>query len=487
MSAATGKSMAGAAFEPVIGLEMHVQLKTRTKMFCGDSAEFGAEPNSNVCPVCLGLPGALPVVNAAAIELAVRAALGLGCTVHERSVFARKNYFYPDLPKGYQISQFDRPLATDGGLDVPTADGGSHTVRIRRIHVEEDAGKSLHDRIPGATAIDLNRAGVPLIEIVSEPDLRTAAEARAYLTRLKQVLQYLEVSDCDMEKGSLRVDANVSIRPRGSDVLGTKTEVKNMNSFANVERAINFEVERQSAIVVAGEPIRHETLLWDAGRGIARPMRTKEESHDYRYFAEPDLPPLVITAAEIGAIADRLPELPQAKERRFREEYGLPDYDAGVLTAERDLADYFEAAARESGDPKAASNWIMTEVLSWSNQQQRPITDVPVSPKSLAELIRLTADDTISSTIAKKVFAGMVETGRGAAEIVEAEGLTQVSDADQLERWVDETLAENPDEARRFAEGEAKLTGFFMGQIMKKSGGKADPKRVSRILRERAS
>jgi aspartyl-tRNA(Asn)/glutamyl-tRNA(Gln) amidotransferase subunit B len=270
-------------------------------------------------------------------------------------------------------------------------------------------------------------------------------------------------------------------------VLGTKTEVKNMNSFANVERAINFEIERQSAIAAAGEPIRHETLLWDAGRGIARTMRSKEESHDYRYFAEPDLPPLVITADEIRAIADDLPELPPARERRFREEYGLPEYDAGVLTAERDLADYFEATARESGDAKAASNWIMTEVLSWSNQQQKPITDVPVSPKSLAELIRLTADDTISSTIAKKVFAGMVETGRGAAEIVEAEGLAQVSDADQLERWVDETLAENPDEARRFAEGETKLTGFFMGQIMKKSGGKADPKRVSRILRDRAS
>ena len=485
MSAAT-KAAADVELEPVIGLEVHVQLKTRTKMFCADSAEFGAAPNSNVCPVCLGLPGALPVVNGAAIDLAVRAALGLGCTVHERSVFARKNYFYPDLPKGYQITQFDRPLATDGSLEVPAADETTHRVRIRRIHLEEDAGKSLHDRIPGATAIDLNRAGVPLIEIVSEPDLRTAAEARAYLVRLKQILQYLGVSDCDMEKGSLRVDANVSVRPRGSGVFGTKTEVKNMNSFANVERAIGFEIERQAGIVAAGSPVLHETLLWDAGRGVARTMRSKEESHDYRYFEEPDLPPLVLDAAWIRSLEEALPELPEQKQRRFLEQYGIPDYDAGVLTAERDIADYFEETARASGDAKAASNWIMTEVLSWANQHGRAVRDVPVAPAALAELIRLIGDGTLSSTAAKKVFAGMVESGRGAEEIVQAEGLAQVSDEDQLERWIDEVLEANPDEARRYAEGEAKLAGFFMGRIMKKSGGKADPKRVSQILQARS-
>ncbi|HUF11752.1 MAG TPA: Asp-tRNA(Asn)/Glu-tRNA(Gln) amidotransferase subunit GatB [Longimicrobiales bacterium] len=484
MSAAAAPA-AAVELEPVIGLEVHVQLKTRTKMFCADSAEFGAEPNSNVCPVCLGLPGALPVVNGAAIELAVRAALGLGCTIHERSVFARKNYFYPDLPKGYQISQFDRPLATDGVLEVPTDGGGIRPVRIRRIHVEEDAGKSLHDRIPGATAIDLNRAGVPLVEIVSEPDLRTAADARAYLARLKQILQYLGVSDCDMEKGSLRVDANVSVRPRGSATLGTKTEVKNMNSFANVERAIGFEIERQSGIVASGRPVLHETLLWDAGRGVARTMRSKEESHDYRYFEEPDLPPLVLGAGWIRAVEETLPELPQRRERRFREEYGLPEYDAGVLTAERDVADYFEATARAAVDAKAASNWIMTEVLSWANEHEKPVAEVPVTPVALGDLIRLIAEGTLSSTAAKKVFAGMVETGRSAREIVEAEGLAQVSDADRLERWIDEVLAANPDEARRYAEGEAKLVGFFMGQIMKQSGGKADPERVSQILKAR--
>ncbi|HEX6588037.1 MAG TPA: Asp-tRNA(Asn)/Glu-tRNA(Gln) amidotransferase subunit GatB [Longimicrobiales bacterium] len=473
------------ALEPVIGLEVHVQLKTRTKMFCADSVEFGVEPNTNVCPVCLGLPGALPVVNGHAIELAVRAALGLGCTVHERSVFARKNYFYPDLPKGYQISQFDKPLATDGGFDVPTADGGSHRVRIRRIHVEEDAGKSLHDRVPGATAIDLNRAGAPLIEIVSEPDLRTPAEARAYLTKLKQVIQYLGVSDADMEKGSLRVDANVSVRPQGSTTLGTKTEVKNMNSFANVERAITYEIERQSELVRRGGAVSHETLLWDAQRGVARVMRSKEESHDYRYFEEPDLPPLVLSRETIEEIRASLSELPAARERRFRDEYGLPAYDAGVLTAERDVADWFEAAARASGDAKAASNWVMTEVLAWANTHAKPVSDVPVTPDGLAELIRLVGDGTISSTAAKKVFASMVETGRGAKQIVEAEGLAQVSDESALERWVDEVLAANPDEAARYAAGEMKLTGFFMGQIMKKSGGKADPKAVSRILQQR--
>lgn len=473
-------------YEPVIGLEIHVQLKTATKMFCGSSSEFGADPNTHVCPVCLGLPGALPVVNRRAVELGIRAALGLNCTVHETSVFARKNYFYPDLPKGYQITQYDRPLATDGWLDAPLGDtGGSDAgrVRIRRIHLEEDAGKSLHDRFPGKTAVDLNRAGVPLIEIVTEPDLASPAHARAFLTRLKQVLEYLEVSDCDMEKGSLRVDANVSVRPVGSREFGTKTEVKNMNSFANVERALNFEIERQTRLLMAGGAVEAQTLLWDAGRGEARPMRSKEESHDYRYFPEPDLPPLVLTPAEIEAIRGTLPELPDAREKRFREEYGLPAYDAGVLTATREVADYFEAVAGEAGDPKAASNWVMTEVLAWLNQQQCAISDFPVRPAQLAELIGLVADGTVSSSLARQVFARMTETGKAPSVIVEEEGLAQVRDTGQLEAWVTEVIAAHPDEAARLRAGEQKLMGFFMGQIMRKSQGKADPRQATEILR----
>lgn len=475
-------------YEPVIGLEIHVQLKTATKMFCGNSAEFGAEPNTHVCPVCLGLPGALPVVNRHAVELGVRAALGLNCTVHETSVFARKNYFYPDLPKGYQITQYDRPLATDGWLAVPVdgeAGGEDGRVRIRRIHLEEDAGKSLHDRFPGETAVDLNRAGVPLIEIVTEPDLKSPAHARAFLTRLKQLLEYLEVSDCDMEKGSLRVDANVSVRPAGSERLGTKTEVKNMNSFANVERALTFEIERQSRVLAEGGTIEAQTLLWDAARGEARPMRSKEESHDYRYFSEPDLPPLVLERTEIEKIRASLPELPDAKERRFREQYGLPAYDAGVLTATREVADYFEAVAAAAGDPKAASNWIMTEVLAWLNQQQCAITDFPVPPEHIAQLIGLVADGTVSSTLGRQVFARMIETGKPPATIVEEEGLAQVRDVGQLEAWVDEVIAAHPAEAERYRAGEQKLLGFFMGQVMRKSAGKADPRQATEIIRRK--
>ncbi|HEX7118894.1 MAG TPA: Asp-tRNA(Asn)/Glu-tRNA(Gln) amidotransferase subunit GatB [Longimicrobiales bacterium] len=475
-------------YEPVIGLEIHVQLKTATKMFCGNSAEFGAEPNTHVCPVCLGLPGALPVVNRRAVELGVRAALGLNCTIHETSVFARKNYFYPDLPKGYQITQYDRPLATEGWLDAPVGDdaqAGTARVRIRRIHLEEDAGKSLHDRFPGETAVDLNRAGVPLIEIVTEPDLATPAHARAFLTRLKQVLEYLEVSDCDMEKGSLRVDANVSVRPAGSDRLGTKTEVKNMNSFANVERALNYEIERQSRLLQAGGAVEHQTLLWDAGRGEARPMRSKEESHDYRYFPEPDLPPLVLDRAEIDAVRDALPELPDAKFRRFHERYGLPAYDAGVLTATREVADYFEAVAEAAGDAKAASNWIMTEVLAWLNQRQCAIAEFPVPASHLAQLIGLVADGTVSSSLGRQVFSRMTETGKPPAVIVEEEGLAQVRDTGQLEAWVEEVIAAHPGEAERFRGGEQKLIGFFMGQVMRRSGGKADPRQATEILRRK--
>jgi aspartyl-tRNA(Asn)/glutamyl-tRNA(Gln) amidotransferase subunit B len=474
-------------YEPVIGLEVHVQLKTRTKMFCGDSTEFGAEPNTNVCPACLALPGALPVLNGHAVELGIRAAVGFGCTVHGTSVFARKNYFYPDLPKGYQITQYDRPLATDGWLDVRIERGSEEVrrVRIHRIHLEEDAGRSLHDRIPGKTAIDLNRAGVPLVEIVTEPDLISPAHAREFLTRLKQVLEYLEVSDCDMEKGSLRVDANVSVRPEGTTEFGVKTELKNMNSFANVERAVAFEIERQTALLEAGGSVVSETLLWDPVRGEARAMRSKDESHDYRYFPEPDLPPLILDPLEIDTIREALPELPAAKLARFRAEYDLPEYDAEVLTASHEVADYFEETARVAGDPKAASNWIMTEVLGWLNQEQCLIGEIKVTPEHLAQLIGLVADGTLSTNLGRQVFARMAETGRSPAVIVEEEGLSQVRDSSQLEAWVDEVIAAAPGEAERYRQGEERLLGFFMGQVMRKSSGKADPRQVTELLRQK--
>lgn len=475
--------MSREQWQPVIGLEVHVQLETNTKLFCGDRTEFGAPPNTNVCPVCLGLPGALPVTNHAAVELAARAALGLGCVVHEESVFARKNYFYPDLPKGYQITQFDRPLATSGFVDAPDGETLAR-VRIRRVHLEEDAGKSLHDRVPGRTAIDLNRAGVPLIEIVTEPDARSPAHARAFLTRLKQILEYLEVSDCDMEKGSLRVDANVSVRPRGTDTLGTKTEVKNMNSFANVERALTYEFDRQLAVAATGGQIIHETLLWDAARGEARPMRSKEESHDYRYFPDPDLPPLRIAPAQIGSIRASLPELPAAKETRFQEQYGIPSYDAAVLAATRPVADYYEAVAQAANDGKAASNWVMTDVLGWINQRQSTIDAFPLRPPALARLIQFTQDGTLSSSMARGVFARMLETGESAEHIVAAEGLAQIRDTDQLQSWIEQIVTQFSREAQRYRAGDDKLLGFFMGQLMKRSRGQADPRLATDLLRQ---
>jgi aspartyl-tRNA(Asn)/glutamyl-tRNA(Gln) amidotransferase subunit B len=472
-------------WEPVIGLEVHVQLDTRTKLFCADRAEFGAPPNTNVCPVCLGLPGALPVLNAEAVDLAVRTGLGLGCTIHETSIFARKNYFYPDLPKGYQITQFDRPLATDGGVEALTDAGVELRVRIRRIHLEEDAGKSLHDRMPARTAVDLNRAGVPLIEIVTEPDVVSPAHARSFLTSLKQILEYLEVSDCDMEKGSLRVDANISVRPAGATTLGTKTELKNMNSFSNVERALSYEIARQIAQLEAGEAVIHETLLWDANRSQARPMRSKEESHDYRYFPEPDLPPLAVARSAIERIGSTLPELPRAKQARFIERYALPAYDAGVLGATRAVADYFEAVAALAGDAKAASNWIMTDVLGWLNQKQSTIDELPVPPGHLAQLIALVREGTISSSVARQLFGRIAESGEDPRTVVAAEGLVQVRDEDQLEAWAADVVAAHPDEVARYRAGDAKLLAFFMGQVMKRSQGKADPRLATQILRAR--
>ena len=460
-------------YEMVVGLEVHVQLKTRTKAFCNSPTTFGAEPNVNTCPICLALPGALPVLNAHAVELAVRAALALGCNVHGTSIFARKNYFYPDLPKGYQISQYDRPLATGGRLAG---------VGITRVHMEEDAGKSIHDRYTGATAIDLNRAGVPLIEIVSEPDIRSAHEARRYLQTLKQVLEYVDVSDVDMEKGSLRVDANVSARRTGETKFGTKTEVKNMNTFSGVEKALEAEFARQVAVLETGGRVVQQTMLWDGAKGEVRPARSKEESHDYRYFPEPDLPPLVLTDAYVDQIRRALPELPDARRARFREQYGLGDQEIDELVADIPLAAYFEETAKASGNAKTAANWMRGELLAALRAGGGDVQTFPVRPKALAELLGLVGEGAVSHTAARTIFEKMIATGEGAGRIADREGLRKVSDDAALEQWIGEVRTENPTEWARFQAGEAKLQKVLVGLVMKKSKGKADPQRVNQLL-----
>jgi aspartyl-tRNA(Asn)/glutamyl-tRNA(Gln) amidotransferase subunit B len=470
------------AWETVIGLEVHVQLRTRTKMFCADRTSFGDPPNTNVCPVCLGLPGALPVPNGEAIRLAARAAMALGCTVHQTSIFARKNYFYPDLPKGYQISQFDRPLATGGGVVFDAGERGRIRVGITRLHVEEDAGKLLHDRFAGKTAIDLNRAGIPLAEIVSEPDLRSPAEARAYLTTLRQILVYAGVSECSMEQGSLRVDANISIRQAGETRLGTKTEVKNMNSFANVERALEAERARQVALVESGRRVEQVTLLFNAATGQVKPTRSKEESHDYRYFPDPDLPPLILTPAWIAEQRAALPELPEAKRSRLEATYSLPAYDARVITSEAALAHYFESVVQAGADPKTTANWVMADVMTTYNESG----EFPVPAERLASLIGLVRDGTVSHQAAKRIYAELAGSPHEhPSAVAERLGLVQVSDQGALFGWVDEVLAAYPGEVARFRGGETKLMAFFVGQVMKRSKGKADPKGVQPVLQER--
>ncbi len=473
-------------YEMVVGLEVHVQLKTRTKAFCACSTDFGAPPNVNTCPVCLALPGALPVLNEHAVELATRAALGLGCKIDHVSVFARKNYFYPDLPKGYQISQFDQPLATGGKVVIGKTEHGSEIeIGITRLHMEEDAGKSIHDRYPGATAIDLNRAGVPLIEIVSEPDIRTAAAAGAYLRTLKQILQYLDVSDVSMEEGSLRVDANISVRPPGQSKLGTKTEVKNMNSFSAVEKALESEFERQCALLDSGGTVQQQTLLWDGVRETVRPSRTKEGSHDYRYFPEPDLRPLMLDQKWIDHARKELPELPEARKKRLVVEYGISPSEVEQLTATPAVADYFEAVARPSADGKGAYNWVMGEVMAALRTSGEEIAHFKVRPADLAQLLNLVRDGTVSHTAAKRVFARMVQTGKPAAQVAADEGLLQVGDESAIATWVEEVLAEHPEEAKRYLAGEKKLQGVLVGFVMKKSSGRADPKRVNQLLSAR--
>jgi len=471
-----------AAWETVIGLETHVQLRTATKMFCGCSAAFGAPPNINVCPVCLGLPGALPAANEQAIKLGVRAALALGCTVHPRSIFARKNYFYPDLPKGYQISQFEQPLSTAGSVSFLSPDRGIITATIARLHLEEDAGKSLHDRFAKYTAVDLNRCGVPLAEIVTGPDFRSPQEARAYLLTLKQVLEYAGVSDCDMEKGSLRVDANVSVRRQGETALGTKTEVKNINSFAYVEKALMAERDRQIALLESGGRVVQQTMLYDSKNNEVRPQRSKEESHDYRYFPDPDLPPLVLTPAFIAEQQAQLPELPAAKRERFVGQYALSVTDAAVLTAERVVADYYETVVHAGAEHKAAANWVMGEVLGDAKDHGERLR---VQATALAQLIALVKGGTLSNQAAKRVFTELAERGGDPRTVAESLGLVQVADSGVVAGWVTDVLGAHAGEVSRYRNGETKLMQFFVGQVMKASRGKADPKLTQKVLEEK--
>ena len=472
-------------YEPVIGLEVHAQLLTKTKIFCGCSTRFGDPPNSNVCPVCLGLPGTLPVLNKRAVEMGIRAALALNCTVHDHSRFARKNYFYPDLPKGYQISQYELPLATGGWVEIEH-DGKTKHVGITRLHLEEDAGKSLHDGFPHSnekTYVDFNRCGTPLSEIVSEPDMRSPDEAYAYLTTLRQILLYTGVSDCNMEEGSLRCDANVSVRPRGANEFGTKVEVKNLNSFRYLAKALEFEIERHVGILESGGRISQETRLWNQAAGRTDPMRSKEKAHDYRYFPEPDLLPVHVGDQWRESVRSSLPELPAAKRARFVSDFAVTRYDAGVLTDTQSLANYFESVVRAGAPGKAAANWMQTELLRRLNDSGREITASPVSPAALAELVALVESGKITAAVGKKVFATMFETARSAAEIVAAGGLgAQVAD-DAIEQAAREIISKNPDNVAKFKSGNEGVFKFFVGQVMKATRGQANPQAVNDIVR----
>ncbi len=474
-------------FEPVIGLEVHAELQTRSKMFCACPVVdlTRAEPNTAVCPVCAGMPGTLPVINRKAVEYAMRVALALECEIAHTSIFARKNYFYPDLPKGYQISQYEHPLARHGKLHVHTAQG-AQTVRIRRVHLEEDTGKLTHIDANGDSysLVDLNRAGVPLLEIVSEPDLHSVEAVRAYATSLRAILRYLGVNSGDMEKGVIRFEANVSIRPVGSQELGTRTEIKNLNSFRAMERAVMFEIERQSTRLRAGKTIDQETLGWDDLASSTYSQRSKEEAHDYRYFPEPDLPPLVVTEAWIESVRASLPELPDAKYHRFREQYGLPHADAGLLTAEQAVSVYFERAAQAAAEvsPRTVANWVTGELFALMNQTGQEIESVKVSPGALAGLLKLMTGSEINQTTAKTVLAEMFSSGREAEQIVAEKGLKQVSDADFIAGIVSETLAENPGEVDSYRSGKTTVANWLFGQVMRKAGGKANPQVVREVL-----
>jgi len=485
-------------FEPVIGLEIHAQLNTKSKIFSPTSAEFGGTPNSHVSPICLGMPGVLPVLNKEVLEYAFKTAIALNCELHPRSRFARKNYFYPDLPKGYQISQYEEPFSTNGWLDIGT-NGSTKRINITRIHMEEDAGKLIHDNLGNSSFVDLNRAGVPLVEIVSEPELSSAEEAVEYMKKLRSILRYIGVCDGNMEEGSLRCDANVSVRPKGSDKLGTKAEIKNVNSFKYVQKAIEYEIKRQILLLENGEEVIQETRLFDSNKGVTFSMRSKEEAQDYRYFPDPDLLPVVIEKEQIEEIRNSLPELPDQRLTRFKEEYNLPEYDAGVLTSSKEIADYFEDCLKKYNNPKIVSNWIMTEVLR-ELKGEDDIKSFRVTPDFLADILNRIENGEITTKTGKEIFAikaeskeynprGSWEGGLEAEadlsieELIEKKGMKQISDQSELENIVSRILADHPDEISRYKAGDQKLMGFFVGQVMKETKGKANPKIVNEILR----
>jgi aspartyl-tRNA(Asn)/glutamyl-tRNA(Gln) amidotransferase subunit B len=471
-------------FEPVIGLEVHAQLKTKTKIFCACSTSFGAPPNSHTCPVCLGMPGVLPVLNKKVVDYTLRMALATNCTITRESRFARKNYFYPDLPKGYQISQYELPIAEHGFIDIEI-NGGLQRIGITRIHMEEDAGKLGHDPDRPVSMVDFNRTGVPLMEIVSEPDMRSADQAGTYLRQLRSIVRYLAICDGNLEEGSFRCDANVSIRPRGQEKLGTRTELKNLNSFKHVEKAILYEISRQKEALLDGGQIVQETRLWDPAKNKTTSMRGKEEAHDYRYFPDPDLLPLVIDSDWIQSVEKSLPELPDQRKQRFMKEFDLPSYDAGLLTSDRELADYFEACVRRFPHPKPVSNWVMGSLLGLLNAQDKTIAESPVSPQDLAQLLALIEEGVISGKIAKTVFDDMAQTGQPAKQIVEKKGLVQITDTDAIDHVVADIISNNPKEVEAYKNGRTKLLGFFVGQVMKKTRGKANPKLVNELLKKK--
>ncbi len=471
-------------YEVVIGVEVHAQLRTKSKMFCGCSTAFGRSPNSQTCPVCLGLPGSLPVINKAAVEMAVRAGLALNCTIGAQNRFARKNYFYPDLPKGYQISQYEAPICEHGWMEIAVG-GTTKRVRIRRAHLEEDAGKNLHGTSSGKSLVDLNRAGTPLLEIVTEPDMRSADEAVAYLKNLRDILMYLEVCDGNMEEGSFRCEPNLSLRPAGQQELGVKVELKNINSFKFVKDALEHEIKRQTKVLTEGGCVKQETRLWNLDRGETAVMRSKEEAHDYRYFPDPDLVPLKLEREWVDAFRADLPELPAVRTRRFLEEYGLPDYDAGVLTATRDVAEYFEASVKLFPQPKTVSNWVMGELTRELNNTGTAIGASPVSPERLATLLRMVEQGTVSLKVARDIFPEMYRTGKAPEQIVQEKGLTQVSDEGALSQVIDDVLAKNPAQVAQFKQGKQQVLGFLVGQVMKTSGGKANPGKVNELLKHK--